>query len=277
MLVNTKEMLEKAAASNYAIPSPDFIDQRMIRDYVEVAEKLGRPCLLAYSEAGSASLPIEDAYVIGRYYAEKASVPVALHIDHGKHVEFVKKAIDLGFTSVMIDASAEDFDENVRRTKEIVEYAHPRGVTVEAEIGHVGSNRFNADGEQEDENVYTEVDECVRFVELTGVDSVAVSVGTSHGVYAHGTPALNFERIKELKAAVPVPLVLHGGSSSGDDNLRKCCELGIAKINIFTDISRNAAREAHEGGKDNYRDMCVDIDKGIKDMLEHYYHVFNCD
>ena len=277
MLVNTKKMLEDAYKSNYAIPSPDFFDQRLVRDYVEVAEKLNRPCLLAFSEALSKFLPLEDAYMIGKYYGEKAKVPVALHIDHGKTVEFVKKAIDIGFTSVMIDASADSFEENVRKTKEIVEYAHPRGVTVEAEIGHVGSNALNADMETQDESVYTEVDECVKFVELTGVDSIAVSVGTSHGVYTHGTPVLNFERLKELKDAVSIPLVLHGGSSSGDENLRKCAEIGIAKINIFTDIIKNAAKEAKLGNKDNYRDMALDIDKGAKEMLEHYYHVFNCD
>ncbi len=275
MLVNTKQMLEEANRSNYAIPSPDFIDQRMVRDYVEVAEKLGRPTILAYSEGLSVDLPMEDAYLIGKYYAEKVNVPVALHIDHGKTVEFVKKAIDMGFTSVMIDASSEPFEVNVARTKEIVDYAHPRGVTVEAEIGHVGSG-VNYEEEAGDANVYTEVDELKKFVELTGVDSVAVSVGTAHGHYV-GTPKINFERLQELKNAVSIPLVLHGGSSSGDENLKRCAEIGISKINIFTDICCAGAKAVLDGGKDNYRAMMKDADKGIKEMLEHYYHVFNCD
>lgn len=274
MLVNTKEMLENANNSDYAIPSPDFINQNMIRDYIEVAQELNVPALISISEGLSQYMSLEEAYAIVKYYASKTSVPVALHLDHGKHVEFVKKAVDIGFTSVMIDASADSFEDNVSKTKEVVEYAHKKNVTVEAEIGHVGSG-INYEDESGDTTVFTEVEDLKKFVELTGVDSVAVSVGTAHGVYI-GTPKINFERLKELKDSVTIPLVLHGGSSTGDDNLRKCSEIGISKINIFTDICRAGAKAVNELQTDDYKKIITESDKAMKQMLKHYYYVFNC-
>ncbi len=274
MLVNTKEMLENANKSNYAIPSPDFINQNMIRDYIEVAQELNVPALISISEGLSQYMSLEEAYAIVKYYANKTSVPVALHLDHGKHVEFVKKAVDIGFTSVMIDASADSFEDNVSKTKEVVDYAHKQNVTVEAEIGHVGSG-INYEDESGDTTVFTEVEDLVKFVELTGVDSVAVSVGTAHGVYI-GTPKINFERLKELRDSVSIPLVLHGGSSTGDDNLRRCSEIGISKINIFTDICRAGAKAVNELNTDDYKKIITESDKAMKEMLRHYYYVFNC-
>lgn len=275
MLVNTKEMLIRANKSNYSIPSPDFCNMNMVRDYVEVAQALNKPLILAYSEAMQSALSLEDAYFIGRYYAEKATVPVALHIDHGKSIDFIKKAIDLGFTSVMIDASADNFDENIRKTREIVEYAHLFNIPVEAEIGHVGAG-VNYEEEEGDASVFTEVNDLVNFVAATDIDSVAVSIGTAHGFYK-GTPKINFERLIELKEAVDIPLVLHGGSSTGDENLRKCAEQGISKINIFTDLCVAGADAIHKDESNNYKQMMISADKAIKEMLEHYYHVFNCD
>lgn len=274
MLVNTREMLLKANDNDYAIPSPDFINQNMIRDYIEVAEEIKSPALISISEGLSKYMSLEDAYAIAKYYANKASIPVALHLDHGKNVDFVKRAIDIGFPSVMIDASSESFEENVARTKEIVEYAHKKNVTVEAEIGHVGSG-INYEDESGDTSVYTEVEDLVKFVKLTNVDSVAVSVGTAHGKYI-GTPKINFERLKELKEAVCIPLVLHGGSSTGDENLRKCAEIGISKINIFTDICVAGGNSIKGLETDDYKEIITKTDKAMKDMLKHYYEVFNC-
>lgn len=275
MLVNTRKMLLEANQSNYAIPSPDFCNQNMCRVYVEAAEEMKRPVILAYSEAMQNALSMEDAYMIGKYYAEKASVEVALHIDHGKSIEFVKKAIDMGFTSVMIDASSCSFEENVRKTREIVEYAHPHNVTVEAEIGHVGAG-INYEEEEGDASIYTEVKDLIRFVELTQVDSVAVSIGTAHGFYK-GVPKINFKRLEELKAAVDLPLVLHGGSSTGDQNLRRCAESGISKINIFTDLCTAGAEAVLKENSNNYKQMMIAADQAMKAMLLHYYHVFHCD
>lgn len=275
MLVNSKEILLEANSSNYAIPSPDFFNMNMVRSYIEVAEKLNRPSIIAFSESMQNLLSLEDAYFIGSYYAQKSKVPVALHIDHGKSLDFIKKAIHLGFTSVMIDASTDSFEENVRKTKEIVQYAHPHNVTVEAEIGHVGAG-INYESEKVKSSIHTDVDELVAFVNLTGIDSVAVSIGTAHGFYK-GTPKINFDRLIELKNAVDIPLVLHGGSSTGDENLKKCAELGISKINIFTDLCVAGANAILEESPEDYRQMMILADMGIKEKLEHYYRVFNCD
>jgi len=278
MLVTTKEMYRKAKEGNYAVIAPNFYDNNSARTYVRTFEELNTPALLAFAEAHTDMLSIEEAALIGRYYAETAKVDVALHLDHGQHFDAIKKAIEYGFTSVMIDASFCDFDENVRRTKEVVEYAHERGVVVEAEIGHVGQAADDAktvsEGEGLDTTIYTEVEAAVKFVELTGVDSLAVSIGTAHGHYK-GTPVINFERLHELAEAVPVPLVLHGGSSSGDYNLERCATEGITKINVFTDFitaELDAVKASEEG---NWFKVQKEGNQAVHDTLAHYAHVFH--
>ena len=273
MLVNTKKMLEDFHNSPYALPSPDFFNLDTLKCHIEVAEELNMPLLLAFADSLQGyGLDMEEAAMLGRYYGEKAGVPVALHFDHGSCVEVCKKAADLGFTSVMIDASSEPFEENVRRTKEVVEYCRPLGITVEAEIGHVGQGSEFVDASKND-NVYTTVEECRKFVELTGVDSVAISIGTAHGAYK-GTPVINFERLQEIRNAVDVPLVLHGGSSSGDENLKKCAELGISKINIFTDIVTRGYEIYKTSDAKSLMNLSVEAHNGMKEVLKHYYNLF---
>ena len=185
----------------------------------------------------------------------------------------VKQAIDAGFTSVMIDGSSLPFEENVEKTKEIVAYAHKRNVTVEAEIGHVGGGESYLDPE-DDDTMLTTVDEAVKFAELTGVDSLAVSIGTAHGEYK-GIPHLNFDRLSQIAERVEVPLVLHGGSGSGDENLTKAVQLGICKVNIFTDLTIAAKEKTKEGYADrSYYDSTKLAVQGIKECLMHYYEVF---
>ncbi|MBQ2659087.1 MAG: class II fructose-bisphosphate aldolase [Erysipelotrichaceae bacterium] len=273
MLVNTKKMLEDFHNSPYALPSPDFFNLDTLKCHIEVAEELNMPLLLAFADSLQGyGLDMEEAAMLGRYYGEKAGVPVALHLDHGSCVEVCKKAADLGFTSVMIDASSEPFEENVRRTKEVVEYCRPLGITVEAEIGHVGQGSEFVDASKND-NVYTTVEECRKFVELTGVDSVAISIGTAHGAYK-GTPVINFERLQEIRNTVDVPLVLHGGSSSGDENLKKCAELGISKINIFTDIVTRGYEIYKTSDAKSLMNLSVEAHNGMKEVLKHYYNLF---
>ena len=273
MLVNTKKMLEDFHNSPYALPSPDFFNLDTLKCHIEVAEELNMPLLLAFADSLQGyGLDMEEAAMLGRYYGEKAGVPVALHLDHGSCVEVCKRAADLGFTSVMIDASSEPFEENVRRTKEVVEYCRPLGITVEAEIGHVGQGSEFVDASKND-NVYTTVEECRKFVELTGVDSVAISIGTAHGAYK-GTPVINFERLQEIRKAVDVPLVLHGGSSSGDENLKKCAELGISKINIFTDIVTRGYEIYKTSDAKSLMNLSVEAHNGMKEVLKHYYNLF---
>lgn len=273
MLVTSKEMFEKAREGGYAIPAPNFIDLESLRWHVETAEKLNVPLILPLAEAHiGENITLEDAALVGKKYAAAAKVPVALHLDHGTDPEIIKKAVDLGFTSVMIDASMESFEENVRRTKEIIAYAHARGAVVEAEIGHVGVGE-NYENHDESDSQYTTVEEARRFVEETGVDSLAISIGTAHGMYK-GIPEINFDRLKEIAAAIDTPLVLHGGSSSGDENLKKCAVNGISKINIFSDLLAAAMKVLEEAPPKTYLDVKELSKKGMQDCLEHYYSVF---
>lgn len=273
MLVTSKEMFEKAREGGYAIPAPNFIDLESLRWHVETAEKLNVPLILPLAEAHiGENITLEDAALVGKKYAAAAKVPVALHLDHGTDPEIIKKAVDLGFTSVMIDASMESFEENVRRTKEIIAYAHARGAVVEAEIGHVGAGE-NYENHDESDSQYTTVKEARRFVEETGVDSLAISIGTAHGMYK-GIPEINFDRLKEIAAAIDTPLVLHGGSSSGDENLNKCAINGISKINIFSDLLAAAMKSLEEAPPKTYLDVKALSKKGMQDCLEHYYSVF---
>ncbi len=278
MLVTTKEMFEKSREGHYAIVAPDYWDSNSCRAYVETAEELGVPVILSFAQAHQDMISLEEAYMLGKYYGEKAKTPVALHLDHGQDVETCKRAVDLGFTSVMIDASAKDFETNVALTKEVCDYAHKHGVVVEAELGHVGSGDVitseNMEALKDDKNIYTEVKDAVRFVQETGVDSLAVSIGTSHGMYK-GTPVIDFERLHELRNNLSVPLVLHGGSGSGDDNLERCATEGISKINVFTDFTLAALNAIKGEDYINWYKLVKDANKGIKEKLAYYFRLFH--
>ncbi len=277
MLVTSKEMFKIAQEKQFAIPSANFIDLESLRWHVEVAEKLGYPLILALAEAHMGeNITLEDAALVGKKYAEEASVPVVLHLDHGTTPELIKRSIDLGFTSVMIDASMEDFDENVRRTRDIIDYAHARGVVVEAEIGHVGVGRNIGVSESatSDDSTYTSVESAVEFCKRTNVDSLAISIGTAHGLYK-GIPKINFERLAEIASAIDTPLVLHGGSSSGDENLNRCAKGDIAKVNIYTDFLVAAKNEIDEKNPENYLALKKCSKEGMQKCLEHYYKVFD--
>lgn len=274
MLVTTKDMLAKARAGGYAIPSPDFVDSHSARAFCEVAEELHAPLILSFAEVHLEHLALDEAAELGRFYAERTDAPVALHLDHGVAFSIIEEAIARGFTSVMIDASKEDLSENIRRTKAVVELAHAHGVAVEAEIGHVGTEEEGNDHALS-ENVYTEVAAARELVEATGVDSLAVSIGTKHGTYK-GEPHINFERLAELKAALDVPLVLHGGSGSGDENLARCAQGGVAKVNLYTDFIVAARDAVYEQRPDHWVKMLETGDDAMKDVLRRYYRVLRC-
>lgn len=273
MLVSSKELYRASREKNFAFPAANFVDQLSASAHIAAAEKLGLPLILAFAQVHQQFLSFDEAIAIGQYYAESAKVPVVLHLDHGTDKDFIFKAIDSGFSSVMIDASAESFDENVRRTKEIVKYAHLRGVVVEAEIGHVGEGSEYSDHNTSN-NIYTTVEEAGRFCELTEVDSLAVSIGTAHGAYK-GIPNIDFQRLAELRAALETPLVLHGGSSSGDENLHRCATGGISKINIYTDFVLSAYKKVEERGGKDYYAIRQAMKDGMMECLEHYYDVFD--
>ncbi|GEM04210.1 fructose-bisphosphate aldolase [Halolactibacillus miurensis] len=272
MLVSSTELFHIADKKNFAIPATNFIDALTAKVYTETAESLGLPLILAYAESHQDYLSLEEAAWIGKHYAEKVSVPIVLHLDHGSDPTFIKEAIRLGFTSVMIDGSSLSFEDNVQVTKSIVEYAHSHGVVVEGEIGHVGSNTVSYEGEDNDQSQYTTLSEAKAFSQSTGIDSLAISIGTAHGEYT-GKPEINFERLNEIDKELSVPLVLHGGSSTGDENLKRCAREGMRKINIFTDLIVAAHKEA-QTQTPHYMALRDNLERGFKEVLTHYYHVF---
>ncbi|WP_196603777.1 class II fructose-bisphosphate aldolase [Pectinatus haikarae] len=276
MLVSTKEMLAEARAKGFAVPSANFVDQISVKAHTETAERMGLPLILSYAQAHSCYQDIEEAAMLGHFYIKKAKVPIALHLDHGMDFSFIKRAIELGFTSVMIDASKEELAGNIAATRKVADYAHTHNVMVEAEIGHVGTGRNVGQGETEadDDSIYTTVEEAGKMAEQSGADSLAVSVGTAHGLYK-GVPKINFTRLKELADNLNIPLVLHGGSSSGDDNLERCALNGIAKINIYTDFVVNAYKNLSENRPKDYFGVNDFLRTGMKNTLRHYYEVFH--
>lgn len=271
MLVDSKKVFEIARDRKFAIPATNFVDQHTVSTYVRVAEKLNKPIILAFAQAHDSVLPLEEAYLLGEYYARTASVPVILHLDHGEDVEYVKRAIDLGFKSVMIDASEDTLEDNIRKTQEIVQYAKAHNVRVEAEIGHVGAGQ-NYENHEIKQSQYTSVEDAINFIEATNIDTLAISIGTAHGLYT-GTPKIDFELLDDIRKVIYTPLVLHGGSSSGFENLSRCAQNGIVKINVFTDLVTAAVNNIKTVETD-YLDLQNQMKVGIEECLIEYYKVF---
>ncbi|WP_315267299.1 class II fructose-bisphosphate aldolase [Selenomonas noxia] len=275
MLVDGKSVLDAAKAGRYGIVAPDFLTLNAARVFVQTADALKTPILLSFAQGHAGLISLEEAALVGKYWAEKVATPIVLHLDHGQDFDFLRRAIELGFTSVMLDASMKEMDENIRLTKEVVAYAHTKGVSVEAEIGHVGGASEGVEGATS-ESVYTTVEEAKTFAEATAVDSLAVSIGTSHGVYkSNKAPELNFPRLRELAAGVPVPLVLHGGSGTGDENLRRAVREGIAKLNIYTDFLTGAMAEIKAAHTDSLIETQKAADEGMRRVLTHYINLIS--
>lgn len=232
MLVTLNEVLKDAQKNRYAVGLFNATDSDMLQAVISAAEELRSPVIIGTAEV---LLPFGELSLIAPsmvHAAKNASVPVVVHFDHGLTPERCTEALELGFSSVMFDGSGESLEENLRSTAEMVKLAHSMGASVEGEIGHVGS-ADDSDGENRD--MYTTPREAVDFVKATGVDALAVAIGTAHGTYKT-KPRLDIERLKLIRAALDTPLVLHGGSGLSDDDFRATVREGITKINIFTDL-----------------------------------------
>lgn len=235
VLYTGKSILDVANQNNFAIPAFNISDWAMFLGVMDISEEKNAPVIIAI-HPDEVSHVTTDLIAAIRERAHRSSVPVAIHWDHGGTFEQMIVAIQAGFTSVMIDASLLPFEENVALTRKVVEAAHAVGVQVEGELGTIGANdSYGESGAAE--IIYTNVDDAVRFVEETGVDSLAIAIGTSHGLYpADKNPELRHDLLEQIKAAVGIPLVLHGGSGNPDAELARAVSLGINKINISSDI-----------------------------------------
>ncbi|AQY00840.1 fructose-bisphosphate aldolase class II [Microbacterium foliorum] len=235
MLYTGKSILDVANENNFAIPAFNISDWAMFNGVMDISEQKAAPVIIAI-HPDEVSHITTDLIAAMHSRAHRSSVPVAIHWDHGGSYEQIITAIKAGFTSVMIDASLLPFDENVALTRKVVDAAHAVGIQVEGELGTIGANdSYGESGAAE--IIYTNPEDAVRFVEETGVDSLAIAIGTSHGLYpSDKNPELRHDLLEEIKAAVGIPLVLHGGSSNPDAELRRAVELGVNKINISSDI-----------------------------------------
>ncbi|MBL7257602.1 ketose-bisphosphate aldolase [Paractinoplanes lichenicola] len=235
MLTTGKAILDVANEHNFAVPAFNISDWAMFKGIVEISEETNAPLIVAIHPDEVAHIGRDMvAGIIER--AHRSSVPIAIHWDHGATYQQALQAIQFGFTSVMIDASMKPFDENLAITKKVTESAHILGVSVEGELGTIGGNDTYAEGGS-DTIIYTDPDDAVTYVEQTGVDSLAIAIGTFHGMYpANMKPELKLDLLKEIKGRVGIPLVLHGGSGNPDDEIREAARIGINKINISTDI-----------------------------------------
>ena len=286
MLVRMDEILKKAKKERYGVAAPNVYNDISVKACYETADKLKSPIIL---DCAGLDVLEETADIVRFYERKYPNVVAALNLDHGGSFEEIMHAIKYGFTSVMIDRSTLEFDDNVKEVKEVVKIAHAADVSVEAELGHVGQG---FEYEETRDAGLTKKEDALKYIELTGVDCLAVAVGTSHGTYK-GTPHLEFELLDELNRAIDIPLVLHGGSGTGDENLKKAVETGIQKVNLFTDLSTAALNSMvkyldfdwgsvkQDGSKGefgnlkaNLCDISVAAKEGFSDLLEHYIKLF---
>lgn len=278
-LVTCRDILKPARAGRYGVAGIDVLDVISTEGVIAAAEALGKPVLLMVPETGLGMIEVDRffPYLVAR--AKEATVPIAVHLDHGESVETVKMAINHGFSSVMIDGSGLSLDDNIALTREVVSLAHAAGVSVEGEIGHVGGGEGSFDGTEVDESLYTNPEDAERFVRESGVDSVAVAFGTVHGLYK-GAPKLDLERLREISKRVSVPLVMHGGSGLSEAQFRDSIAAGISKINLFTEMSMTAAGQAIDYGleknrKVHFAELLIVGQKSVEAMTKHYVQLFS--
>ncbi|MGG5460112.1 class II fructose-bisphosphate aldolase [Clostridium sp. B9] len=248
-LVKMTELLKKAKEESYAVGSFSIANMEMVMGALKAAEETNSPMILQIAEVRLPNSPLELIGPIMVNAAKNAKVPVAVHFDHGLTLENIEKALELGFTSVMIDGSHLSFDENVKITKRVKELANRYGAAVEAEIGQVGGSE---DGSEDIQMKVTNLEDAKRFVQETKVDALAVAIGNAHGVYK-GTPKLRFDVLEELSKNIETPLVLHGGLGITPEDFKECKNKGIRKINIATATFNSVEKKVRGLYKDGYK------------------------
>lgn len=286
MLKSMKDILIKAKKEGYGVAAPNVYNLETVRACFEAARELKSPIIID----GGQRMGIEEIAFITLHFAQQfPDVTAALNLDHGQSFEVVMRAIRTGYTSIMRDASMLPFEENIKEVQEVVKMCKPLGISVEAELGHVG---MGVDYKDTRDSGLTKPEEAAEYIKRTGIDMLAVAIGTSHGTYT-GEPYLDFPLLKKILEVVDIPLVLHGGSGTGDENLQKAVQIGIQKVNLFTDLSdaglakmnqefktENESSEiSFETGtvvksKANMQKMTDIGAEGYKEKLMHYMKLF---
>lgn len=273
MYVSMRGMLERANQGNYAVMAINCFNIETARAVIKAAQTLRAPIIVNIVQEHMVNHCDSNLIApVVKKLAERASVEVALNFDHGEDIGLLKKALVDGYSSVMVDASRYDLEGNIKMTKEIVEFAKQFDASVEGEIGCMGASEG---GNYTDEAMKTNPDDALRFATETGIDALAISIGTSHGNYPEGyVPEFDFEVLKKIKELTHMPLVLHGGSGSGDENIKKCVEYGINKINVGCDfMNANVAsikRQLEENPDINYWVMMHQVEIDSQELVKKY-------
>lgn len=288
MLVTGKQILQHAMNTRTAVGAFNATTMEAARAIIQAAEELNTPVILQHAHIHDNLMPMEEIGPLLIFYAERASVPVCVHLDHGASFERCMQAIRLGFTSVMIDASSASFEDNIACTSEVVRAAHAAGVSVEAELGHVftssivqgeGSTADSSSDYEDLNTIYTNPADAKEFAEQTQVDSLAVAFGTTHGVYLT-EPKLDLPRVAEIRSAAGIPLVMHGGSGVSEADYRTAIQNGICKINYYTYMNTAGGKAAKEYW-DNpelplfFDKMSLAATEAMKQDVKHAMQIFS--
>ncbi len=278
-LVNMKDMLEDAKRHKYAVGAFNVLNIESLQGILEAAVELKSPVIINIAEVHFDYVDMEAMAPVVQRAAQLAPIPVALHLDHGLSLQTIVRAIRCGFTSVMYDGSEYPLEENIRRTKQIVDICHSVGVTVEAELGQVtGGEGGSKEGTVAEPSLFTDPQEAAIFVEETGVDALAVAIGTVHGLYK-GEPKLDFDRLAEIARRVDIPLVLHGGTGVPDEDFKRAIQLGICKVNFYTQtsiaaVNRIKERLRKEPDLIKFPELLLEAKIGIKETVKRQIQVF---
>lgn len=273
-----KELLKVAKDNQFAVPAFNICSYDMLKAIMEEVERLNAPVILEIHPDEIAYLNDEFVAAV-RAYAHKSKVPVVIHLDHGGKVSDVLRAIRNGYTSVMIDASLQSFDENIKITKEVVALAHEVDVSVEAEIGTIGNNGSAEGGAAN--IIYTDPEQAKQFVAETNIDTLAIAIGTAHGLYPKDkTPKLNIELLKELNETIDLPFVLHGGSGNPDKEVSEAVKYGVAKVNLSSDLKSvffDALREILNENPEMYEPNMIYpyANQKVQEVVKHKMTILN--
>ncbi len=277
MLMNLNELFSLIKETNSAVGAFNVYNLETIRGVFEGAQEADCPVILAFGEKYLENMSPDLVYSAVNHYAQKTGVPSTLHLDHCKDTSVLYNAIRSGFTSVMYDGSTLPFEENIANTAEVVRFAHACGVSVEAELGSLAAGTASHEGSASDIEMYTNPEEAEEFVRKTGVDALAVSIGTVHGRYK-GTPNIRVDILKAIHDRVDVPLVLHGGSGTPEDIVKECIRNGIRKINVNTEISRSAVDGIRKLLNDDpdvhLADISLNEIESVRDAVDSYASLF---
>ena len=265
-LVDMRDMLQHAYRNGYAVGGFDLVSLDFLEAILQAAEKCRSPVILSLAESHFEYYDFELAMAAVEKAADRADVPVAIHLDHGASYESAVRAINLGCNGVMVDASQDTFPVNVAQTKRVVDMAHACGITVEGELGYVAGVEGEDAEKHPGEIVYTSVEEAKAYVARTGVDCLAVSIGTVHGRLS-GRPKLDIERLKRINEAVKIPLVIHGGTGLSDEQFRKLIQHGVAKINYYTALADAAGGRIRANARADTRCGYTGLMRGVQDVI----------